>query len=399
MKILVVSSYLPYPLFSGGHVRLYNILKQLSENNDLTLICEKRDYQSQKEIGELNKICKEVITVDRRKQWSIVNILKTAFSLYPFLLIGHRSLEMEKKIKDILDKEKFDLIHVETFYVMQNLPKTNLPVVLTEHNIEYLVYKRFADKAFIFVKPFLYLDILKIKYWENKFWKKATKLIAVSEEEKKLMKRKDVVVVQNGVDEKNLTIKSAGWRTKFKQQKKILFIGDFKWLQNRDAVGWILKKIWPLVNAKVKALNEKVDLKLWIVGRQIPDEIKKIEGENVIFDENAPKETADIYNQADLLLAPIRIGGGTSFKILESMACGIPVITTKLGIEGIDATDGKEVLVAETEEDLASLVFEIIFNDNAYEKLTKSARKLIEEKYTWSAIVKKLERVYQSALS
>lgn len=77
MKILMVSSFLPYPLYSGGHIRLYNLLKRLKKNNVITLVCEIRDYQSQKDIQEIEKVCNKVITVPRRKQWSILNILKT----------------------------------------------------------------------------------------------------------------------------------------------------------------------------------------------------------------------------------------------------------------------------------------------------------------------------------
>ncbi|RJQ37941.1 glycosyltransferase [Candidatus Microgenomates bacterium] len=399
MRILIISSYLPYPLFSGGHVRLYNLLKHLSTRHQIVFVCEKRDHQTEKDILEVKKFCEEIITVDRKKQWSLNNILKTAFSLYPFLLIGHTNSEMRKKIENLFIKEKFDLIHVETFYVMQNLPKTNLPIVLTEHNIEYLVYKRYANNAAIFLRPFLFLDVLKMKYWEKYFWKNATKVIAVSDEERKIMGKKDVAIVQNGVDKEAFKINSAGWKTKFKETKKILFIGDFKWIQNRTSVEWILKKIWPIISSKFKSEGSISDIKLWIVGRNIPDDIKKLTDDNdVIFDENAPKETSEIFKQADLLLAPIKVGGGTSFKILEAMASGIPVVTTSLGIEGIEAKIGKDVLVSDLEEEMADLVVSVISDEKIYEKISQNARKLIEEKYDWAPIVQKLEGVYKSVL-
>ncbi|MDO8461106.1 MAG: glycosyltransferase [bacterium] len=199
MNILIISSFLPYPLFSGGHIRLYNIIKELSKGHKITLICEKRKYQTENDVKEVRKIC-EAIWVERKKQWSIKNILKAGFSSYPFLMAGHTNSQMRKRIEDVLKQKKFDVIHIETFYVMQNMPKVDIPTVLAEHNIEYLVYKRFADSSSKLIKPFLLLDILKMQYWEKKFWKKATKLVAVSEQEKKMMIRKDVIVVQNGVD-------------------------------------------------------------------------------------------------------------------------------------------------------------------------------------------------------
>ena len=91
--------------------------------HEITLICEKRDYQTAQDIEEVEKFCKKVVTIQRKKQWSLINILKTGFSMNPFLIVGHTSEEMKQCIKDELVREKYDLIHVETFYVYQNLPK------------------------------------------------------------------------------------------------------------------------------------------------------------------------------------------------------------------------------------------------------------------------------------
>jgi hypothetical protein len=135
MKILLVSSFLPYPLFSGGHIRLYNIIKGLSKNHDITLVCEKRDYQTKEDIKEVGKFCKKVIAVDRKKQWTFSNIFKAGISLSPFLIVGHTNELLKQAIIQLLNNENFDLIHVETFYVYQNIPETQLPIVLIEHNV------------------------------------------------------------------------------------------------------------------------------------------------------------------------------------------------------------------------------------------------------------------------
>lgn len=390
MKILVVSSFLPYPLFSGGNIRLYNIIKELAKKHTLTLVCEKRPYQTEVDIAAVKKYCETVITVERKKQWSFANVLRTGFSPFPFLLVGHTNDEMRRAISLLLNQKSFDVIHVETFYVMHNLPDTPLPVVLVEHNIEYLVYKRYTQRASLLLRPLLYFDVIKLKYWEEVFWSKATRLVAVSEEEKKIMRREDTEVVPNGVDVERFSIKDLRLMNK---EKKILFIGDFRWIQNRDAVSWILKEIWPkiILNSQFSTLN----LKLWIVGKHIPDSVKRLTNDqNVIFDENAPVETPEIFAKADILLAPIRIGGGTSFKILEAMASGVPVITTSLGREGIEARDKKEVLIADTAEDILNAVVSLLGNQEQYKEIAINARRLIEAKYDWKIIVKKLEEVY-----
>ncbi len=400
MKILMVSSFLPYPLFNGGNIRLYNLLKRLSKKHEITLICEKRFYQTQEDVKEVGKFCKEIITVDRKKQWSMINILRTGFSKYPFLVTGHTNSQMKREIKKILKKEKFDLIHVETFYVMQNLPnKILIPVILTEHNIEYLVYKRFRDKSPFYIKSLLDIDILKLKKIEEEKWAKADAVVSVSNEDKKVIEKKNnkVFIVPNGVDVQKFNPAKGG--AKFKNNSRemtILFIGDFKWIENRDAAEFILKDIWPAINLKFKISNYK--LKLWVVGKNIPDSIRKLGTDGVIFDENAPSDTSKIFEKADLLLVPIRIGGGTSFKILEAMASGVAVITTRLGAVGLLVKNKEEILIADDNQEFADSVVEVLNNKDLYEKITKNARNLVEEEYNWENIAKELEKAYRSVV-
>lgn len=387
MKILMVASFLPYPLYNGGNIRLYNLLKYLSRDHDITLICEKRKYQTEKDIEEVKKFCKKLITVDRKKQWTFKNIINSAFSLAPFLIVGHTNSDMKKKINKELVENNFDLIHVETFYVFQNLPKTEIPIVLAEHNIEYLVYKRYADHAVPYIKPFLNLDILKIKKNEEQAWAKATKLIVVSDKEKEIA-NKDASVISNGVDIDRFSMQDT--KLKFEEkEKRILFIGDFSWIENIDSAKWILKKIWPKINLKF-------NIKLWIVGRKIPKSLRNLADKNVIFDENI-SNTSEAYKKSFILLSPIKVGGGTSFKILEAMASGVPVVTTTLGAEGIGGKN--ELIIADSTEDIINSLENLLLDKDLYEKITRNARKIVEEKFDWERIVKKLNSVYKEILN
>ncbi len=392
----MISSFLPFPLFSGGHIRLYNLIKNLSEENEITLICEKRDYQTKENVEEVEKICKKVVTVPRIKQWSMQNIIKAGTSMDPFLVVGHTSEELKLAIKDELVRENYDLIHVETFYVYQNLPKVSIPVVLVEHNIEYLAYERYAKLANPLLKPFFYADILKLKKKEEEAWRKADRLVAVSSAERRIMKRADVDVVPNGVDTADFRFRSF---QEIPAEKRILFIGDFKWFQNKDAAEVILKQIWPKISLKLNEAKDRTNVKLWIVGQNIPNSIKNLAvGKNIILDENNKDETHEIFRKAYILLAPIRAGGGTSYKIIEAMATGVAVVTTNLGIEGLEAKNNIHVLSAEYEDEISDLVLSLIQDHSLYKKITLNARKLIEEKYDWKKITQKLNEVYMSCL-
>lgn len=416
MKILLISSYLPYPLFSGGHVRLYNLIKELSSKHEITLVCEKRSHQTQKDIAEIEKICKKVIAVERRKQWSFSNILQAGTSSHSFLVTGHTNSEFQQKIQEMLVKNKFDLIHVETYYVMQNLLESGIrnhesggiPVVLVEHNIEYTVYQKFMNRAPMFARPLLKIDIAKIKKEEEYFWKKASALVAVSREDQSVISRVGLksYLVSNGVNTEQFTFKSFEERSHFAsnfakatldkqapQDKKILFIGDFKWIQNQDTVKFIIKEIWPKIVSSM-------DLKLWIVGRKIPESIKGLSNDpRILFDEKSSSlPTEKIFQAASILLTPIRVGGGTSYKILESMSSGTPVVTMQLSADAIDAINGENIMIGKNAEELAEKSLELLQNDSVYKLISKNGRKLVEDNYTWKEIGKKLEEVYKSVV-
>src|SRR5258708_6603934 len=397
MNILIVSSYLPYPLFNGGHIRLYNLMKELSKKHRLTLICEIRHDQTEGDIKEVKKFCDDVITIPRKKQWSYQNILKAGFGMYPFLLVGHTLPEMKMAIVRTLNAKRFDVIHVETFYVMHNLPKTYLPVVLAEHNIEYAVYQRYAAASPWYKRPFLLFDIAKITYWEEKSWRAATRLLAVTEQEKKKMKRRDVIVVPNGVDIDTFVPKKRSLKVETKE-RRILFMGDFKWIQNRDSAKWIIEEIWPEVVSRFHVTGCK--LLLWVVGKNMSDELKAMGHGNssIILDEHAPDQTWKIYQKSDILLAPIKVGGGSSYKIIEAMASGVPVVTTGLSARALEAKDKTHLLVGETSGSLADATVRLLGNEEVYERIRNNARVFIEKTYSWEHIAKILENVYKEVI-
>jgi glycosyltransferase involved in cell wall biosynthesis len=391
MKILVVSSYLPFPLFSGGQVRLYNLIKELSSKHEITLICEKRPNQAEKDIEEVKKICKNVYTVDRRRQWSIDNVLRSGISAHSFLITGHTHLEMKQKVEELLQTESFDLIHVETFYVMQNVPQTNIPIVLVEHNIEYKVYEKFLQRAPAILRPLLKMDITKIKKEEESFWARANSLVAVSVDDKKVMEASGFkpAVVSNGVNTEQFSFKNVSKAIEQKE-KKVLFIGDFKWIQNQDSAMFIIKEIWP-------EIESKIDAKLWIVARSIPNSIRSLSNNpTILFDEeSSSKPTQEIFQEASVLLAPIRVGGGTSYKILEAMSCGTPVVTMKLSADALEAKDGEQLMVGQSSTELAQKTISLLENKSVYEHVSKKGRAFVEENYKWEEIAKKLDEVYQ----
>jgi hypothetical protein len=187
MKILMLTPYVPYPPSSGGQIRTFNLLKYLSQNNQITLVCLYKNNEEKKYIQTLYRYCKKIYPCKRaEKPWQIKNILKTIFSSLPFLIARNFSNEAKKTIEFLLKNEKFDVIHAETFYIMPHLPSTKIPIILVEQTIEYRVYQHFVNSLFFLFRPFFYFDILKLKHWERFYWKKANIVAAVSKTDEKI---------------------------------------------------------------------------------------------------------------------------------------------------------------------------------------------------------------------
>lgn len=391
MKILMLTPYLPYPLLTGGQTRSYNLIKRLSSlGHKISLFCLVKSNSERKYVWELEKFCESVQVFNRtEKPWTLRNILRTGFSFYPFLVVRNWAKGEQVAIEKKLKEEKFDLIHAETFYVMPHIPKTDIPVLLVEQTIEYLVYRHFADEFKIpLVKQLLYIDVAKMKFWELKYWKQAKRVVAMSEDDEKSMLGQlstlDVDIVPNGVDSKffaeKLKIRSTN--------PIILYLGNFTWLQNREAVEVLVKKIWPKISDKIP------NCKLWIIGKDAKSFFSNIESKDVRVDE--VDDVREAYQQASVLVAPIYGGGGTRYKNFEAFASGLPVVTTSIGIRGTEAKDGVEVIIRDDSSDIADAAVKLLTDRVLYQKIAKNAKQMVTTKYDWDPIAKKLSSIYES---
>ena len=390
MKVLMITPYLPYPLYSGGQIRSYNLLKNLAKSHEITLFAFVKEVVPD-HIRALEKFCKKIEVFKRRKAWSIVNILVSGFSFYPFLVAIYYSLSLRKRIKEELFQNKYDLIHAETFYVMPNIPQTRVPILLVEQTIEYLVYAHFLETlSHKLFKPLLALDIFKLKFWEKFYWKRADKVVAMSASDKikmrKLVPNLSVEIVPNGVDVSFFS------QVKQKSNKSpvLLFVGNFSWLQNREAVGFLIEKIWPGVKDKIQ------NAKLLIVGRNPSDGIRSLVRKFKVQLESKVDDIREAYSKSDVMIAPIFGPGGTRYKILEAMASSLPVVTTEMGAEGLPVKHQEHILIANDQDMLIDQTIKLLKNEKLRNKISQNAKLLVQREFDWKKISSKLDKLYKS---
>jgi len=392
MKILMITPYLPYPLHSGGQTRSYNLIKHLSKKHQITLFSFIRTPEENSNIKELSPYCQKVKTFIRGKTWDIKKILFALFTPYPFLIANYYSRQLKEAIRKELAQGNYDLVHIECFYLMPNVPKTRLPKILVDQTIEYEVYRHYTKTLpwyFAPLKIIYHLDVLKIFFWEKRFWQTANQACAVSEDDQKLMKshcpKTNFEVVKNGVSTEEFI------KMKYRKSSRptVLFgVANFKWMQNREGVDILLKSVWPKIKEKLPKA------KLWIIGRHAPEFYGQFNHDKDII----VKEADDIiyfYQKAWVLVAPIKSGGGSRTKFLEAMASKLAIITTPQGMEGIKIKKNQEAIVVNNNTKLAQATVNLIKNPKKMAQIGKKAQKLVVKKYSWQESAKKLDRVYR----
>lgn len=354
----------------------------------LSFVREQKEKENLKELSFLHHI----ETVYRGKALQVKYLLG-ALGKYSWLLSTYNNREMRQIINQELRTRNYELIHIEPFYVYPSLPKLSIPLVIGEQNIEYFIYEQYVRKfPLSCIRPFLFLDVVKTRIWEETAWKKAKELIAVSEEDKAIMEKMRMVpvsVIPNGVDCQQYSYKK---RKIDEASLRCLFVGDFAWMPNKGAVKRLLTAIWPaVISAFPKA-------RLTIVGKQFPDSLRTYVTKEVTHIEHVP-DMRTVYEAHTILLAPMGISGGTKFKLLEAFASGLVVLTSKEGYKGIRVTPGKDLFEVAAPQEYVQTLRHIVAHPEEAENRTKHARELAAKQYNWDTIAGGLESVWQRAVA
>lgn len=393
MKILMLVPFLPNTQTSGGQTRWYNLVKLLSKKHEITLFSLIKDESERRFIRKLSKYCRKVEVFGRPKSpWTLRNLFLSIFSPFPLLLIRNFSFKERAAVAKELKNGNYDLIHAEAFYVMPHIPDTNVPSIQVEQTIWHKVYEHHVKtEVNPVLRPFFMIDVYKLKFWEIYYWKKATRLFTVSPEDKILMEKlipgEKVNVIPNGVDTSFFSAKKV---KKLTPQRVMYGVTNFEWLQNREAAESLINDVWPKIYEKFK------NAKLWIVGRLIPNEMVKIANnrEDIEITESIP-EARDAYLSASIMVAPIKGSGGTRLKILEAMAAGLPVVSTNIGVAGLNLENGKHALISDTSEELANEAVKLLKNAKLRKKIGLAGQKFVRENFDWKAIVDMHEPIYE----
>ena len=400
MKILFVSSKMPYPLKDGFAIASYNLASALS---DLGVDVSFFTMNTSKHYFDFKKVPKEIVdkiklsAIDVNVDISLKNMAYNYFfSKMPYNYERFVSFNFEKALVQKLEKEKFDIVQVEGLYAAQYIDVikkfSNAKIVYRAHNIESDIWERNYRNAY---NPFkrIYLKSLKkrVNALEKSMINKYDLLMPITEKDlnsfNALGNTKPAIVVQTGFDVKSLEVAPTV------KAMSIAYLGSLDWIANQEALKWFLSSCWRLLK------KAEPGLLFHIAGRNAPNWLKKefAKYDGVHFHGEVPN-SQEFIKKYPVLIAPLFAGGGMRIKIVESMALGKAIVTTTIGAEGIPATHNQDILIGDTTRDFNKHIVFLLKDIEFAASVAKNARAFAEKNYDNKEICSNALEFYKKAL-
>lgn len=396
MKVLFLSAWFPYPPNNGSRIRAYHLLKSLARRHDVYLISLLQEDSDPANAAHLEKMCK--VWSLHESRWFSPGTLKSFlgfFSNRPRSCVDTFDPSVKRAVREAVLEIQPDAVVASTLGVAEYVPHDfGVPCVLDQHNCEYAVLKRGSESRRSALSRFRYaLGWKKFAQWEAAVCRSFDAVIMVSERDREQMliaapDLKNVQVIANGVDtEYHTPIHRAP------NMNTILYNGALTYNPNLEAVRYFGEEIYPHLREKLP------NVKLLVTGRTAGVDLRGIDEAHGIVLTGYVEDMRDVLNKSGACIVPLMQGGGSRLKILEAMAAGVPVVSTSMGAEGIECTDGRDILLADTSEGFAGVIERVLTDSELADRLALAARQLVVERYDWKALGGAFVDIVESAVS
>lgn len=392
MRILFLTPRLPLPADTGAKIRTFNLLKNVAKENQATLLSFYFGENDQP-LEDLKILGIKAHLVKAKDKISPSKI----FGQLPLSIEKYSSKEMKNKLRELLAKEKIDLVHFDHLHMGQYRQSINgVPCVLDEHNIEAIILERLASIEKSFAKRLLFKSqAKKMSTYESGLAREFSRCLTVSDRDKEKLSElsgnsMNIEVVPNGVDTEYFS-SSTHKLANLSEEDALVFTGSMDWLPNSDAVEYFCKEILPLI------WKERQSVKFYIVGKNPSNSIIKLgNNDSRIIVTGLVRDVRPYIANSKIFVAPLRVGGGTRLKILEAMAMSKPVVSTTIGAEGIAYTQDKNIILKDSPEEFAQAALELLKNESMRDLLGKYGRELVCSTYDWQIISRRLSNIYRT---
>ena len=389
MKILMLCNKSPYPPREGGPMAMNSIVTGLLKAGHKVKILSfnSEKYRiSNKDIPDSYRDKTNIEFVDIDLRLKPFQALKCLYQNKSYHLERFISPLFTKKLVEVLQKEKFDIVQLEMIYMAPYIEtiraNSDAVIVLRAHNVEHLIWDRIAKKtAFLPKKWYINHLVRTLKKYELSVLDKVDGIAAITYRDAAYFRGKTatpVIDIPYGVEPYKFT-------PSFKVSEKPNFyhIGSMNWMPNEEGIKWFLNNIWD------NFIKKEPDAHLYLAGRHMPKWLKKIKKTNVhVLGE--VEDAQAFIKEHDVAIVPLLSGSGIRIKIIESMAMGKTVITTMIGAEGIQYSEYENIIIADSEAKMTEIMCKIRREPHEAERIGENARKLVEYVYDNRKIIERL---------
>lgn len=401
MKVLWLGHNLAYPPKGGSLQRNYNLLRQIAKKCEVHVLAFDQpatrpfDVQPQDCVRALHDFCASVDWVSFRRDGSVGRYLLALggfVSRNPFEMQWLKSVQMTAKLQNLLQRMAFDVIHFDTLGLAQYEPLVRQSAtVLNHHDVQSsLIARRAKNDPNMLLRQYWRREANKLRQSEKTWCPHFGMSLVCSKEEEMLLGSADsrirTRVVPNGVDPQYFTPRpDPGGRT-------LLFCGILDGYSNRDAMRYFFDAIWP------RLVLRQSDTNIYIVGRTPPEWLRKIGARDQrVHVTGFVPDVRPYFSKATACVCPVRDGGGTRLKILDSLAMGVPVVATSFAASGLSLNHGEHLLLADTPDAFADSIERVLSNASLRESLSAAGLEIVERVYSWDAIGRSLLDAYEKA--
>jgi glycosyltransferase involved in cell wall biosynthesis len=387
MQILFISWWWPYPADNGSKIRIYNLLRHLSQHHQITLLSFAESVEATPEQMEhLRTVCVDVEAIPKPQyQPGGLKAYMGYFSPWPRSVVDVYSPVMAAHVRSQVRQTPPDVIIASELQTMRYLEiAPHIPSILEE--MEVTIYHDAVVRATNTASQFrARLTVTKLDGALNQLLKRGTAITVVSEKERALLRQSAppdarIEVIPNGVD----TQANQPSTTIQPQPFTLIYNGAVTYYANLDAVNYFIGEVWPRVRQHVSRAR------FTVTGGTGKIDISALKNQpGVTFSGYLPSIAPAVQASWGTVI-PLRVGGGTRLKILESMALGTPVIATRKGAEGLDVEDGKDILLADTPEELTDAICQLFDDPALRARLSAAGRATVERQYDWAIIGRQL---------
>lgn len=405
MRILFLAQIIPYPPDAGPKVKTWHVLRYLvSRGHQVTLAAFIRP-EEEEFLPIVAQLCHRVHTVPiRRSKVSDVGFMLRSFITgRPFLIERDDLAAMRSLVRELLAQEAFDVVHADQLTMAQfaldrrRLTSRKPKLIFDAHNAVWTIVDRMAQNAPLYLKPLLRLEAERVKRYESQLVCQADRVLAVTELDKTALlagspdhngeARAKISVIPIAVDTHQIQPVASP-----PNSKTIFTLGTLHYPPNADGIRWFLQQVLPIIR------QHEPGATLTIVGKNPPPDFIEMANRfpGVIEVTGYVPDLKPYLTRSAVVVVPVRAGGGMRVRILEAFAYGMPVVTTTVGLEGIEAKPDFEVLVADTPQDFAREVIRVLEDATLRARLSANGRELVERQYDWQVVLKELDRVYEA---